>query len=88
MISYDPGFAIMREPEKGNAWCECAHNRDIEYEVDPNLRYFVMSQEVNDKYGIEYDSGEMLIYHPDFGHPNHGEDRCLWVAQTIDFDFE
>jgi hypothetical protein len=46
-----------------------------------------MSQEVNDKYGIGYDSGEMLIYHPDFGHPDHGEDRCLWVAQTIDFDF-
>jgi hypothetical protein len=80
-------FAVVREPDQGNPTCECAHNRDIELEVDPSLTYFVMSDDVNEKYGIDYDDGEMLIYSPDFGHPDHGDDRCLWVAQTIDFDF-
>lgn len=82
-------FATMREPEKGNALVECIHNRELEHEVNPKLRYFVMSDDVNEKFGIDYDNdGEMLIYHPDFGHPDMGDDRCLWVAQTIDFDFD
>lgn len=81
------GFARVREPETGEVWCACAHNRDLEYHVDPNLTYFVMSDEVNAKYDVDYEDGEMLIYSPDFGHPDHGDDRCLWIAQTIDFDF-
>jgi hypothetical protein len=81
-------FAKLREPEKGNAYVECVHNRDIEHEASGDFLFFVMSDEVNKKFGIDYDNdGEMLIYHPDFGHPDMGDDRCLWVAQTIDFDF-
>jgi len=80
-------FARVREPEKGNPFCECIHNRELEHEVNPELTYFVMSDDVHEKWGIDYENGEMLIYSPDFGHPDHGDDRCLWVAQTIDFDF-
>jgi hypothetical protein len=51
--------------------------------VDPELTYFVLSEEIREKFDIDYDLGEMLIYSPHF-EPNMS---CMWVAQTIDFDF-
>lgn len=77
-------FAKLRDAERGEASVDCAHNREIEASVDPDLTYIVMPEDVNKRYGIDYDNdGEMLIYSPDF----MTEYSCLWVAQTIDFDF-
>ena len=53
-------FARVREPEKGNPFCECIHNRELEHEVNPELTYFVMSDDVHEKWGIDYELGEML----------------------------
>lgn len=75
-------FARLREPEWGEAMVECIHNRAIERPVSTDL-FIVLEQEVRDKFGIRYDQGEMLIYNPKF----EAEMSCMWVAQTIDFDF-
>jgi hypothetical protein len=76
-------FAKVREPEMGNVMAECIANRDLEVELDPTLRYIVMSEEVHDKFKVDYDSGEMLIYSPYF----RKDLSCMWVVLTIDFDF-
>jgi hypothetical protein len=76
-------FAKLRAPETGLASVECIHNRDLERLVDPDLTYFVLSEEIREKFGIDYDDGEMLIYSPEF----EPDMSCMWVAQTIDFDF-
>lgn len=76
-------FARLRDSEDGEATVECIYNREIEAPVDDSLLFIVMGEEVNKKFDIDYDSGEMLIYNPDF-EPDYS---CLWVAQTIDFEF-
>lgn len=76
-------FAKLRGPEEGLAMVECIHNRDLERPVDTDRLYIVLEEEVRQKYGIDYDLGEMLIYSPQF----EPELSCMWVAQTIDFDF-
>ena len=76
-------FAKLREPEIGDAFVECIYNRQMEKAVDPKLTFFVLSEEAHEKFGIEYDNGEMLIYSPKF----ESDLSCAWVAQTIDFDF-
>jgi len=62
---------------------ECISNRELHALVDNTHLFFVMSQEIHEKYGINSDLGEMLIYSPHF----EPELSCMWVAQTIDFDF-
>lgn len=76
-------FAKLRAPEEGLAAVECIYNRDLDRYIDPDLLYFVMSEEVHEKFGVDYDLGEMLIYSPKFA----TDLGCMWVAQTIDFDF-
>ena len=76
-------FAKLREPEIGEAFAECVYNRDLEAEVDPTIRFMVMSEEVHDKFKVDFDDGEMLIYSPDF----RKDLSCMWIVQTIDFDF-
>jgi hypothetical protein len=76
-------FAKLRAPEWGTAVVECIHNRELERPVDPELTYFVLSEEIREKFNIDYDLGEMLIYSPSF----EPDMSCMWVAQTIDFDF-
>lgn len=77
-------FAMLREPEDGECMVECIYNRELEAEVPADMRFFVLSEEVHNKFGIDYDNGEMLIYSPEF----MKDLSCAWVAQTIDFDFE
>ena len=62
---------------------ECVHNRELMVPIKEDQLFFVMSEDVNKKFGIDYDLGEMLIYSPKF----EEHLACLWVAQTIDFDF-
>lgn len=76
-------MARLRDTELGNAVAECIYNRELEVEIDGGAYFFVLSPEVHEKFGIDYDKGEMLIYRPGF-QPQYG---CCWVAQTIDFDF-
>lgn len=76
-------FARLREPEAGIALVECSANRQMEKAVDPELLYFVLSEEVHEKLDVDYGDGEMLIYSPKF----ETELSCAWVAQTSDFDF-
>jgi hypothetical protein len=76
-------FAKLREPEWGEAMVECIHNRALEEIVDPALTYIVLGEHVRQSFGINYDQGEMLIYSPHF----RDDLGCMWVAQTIDFDF-
>lgn len=62
---------------------ECIHNRELMVPVKDDQLFFVMSEEIHEKFGIVYDHGEMLIYSPKF----EQDYSCMWVAQTIDFDF-
>ena len=62
---------------------DCVYNTDLSVPVKDDQLFFVMSEEVHQKFGVDYDNGEMLIYSPLF----EKEMSCMWVAQTIDFDF-
>ncbi len=62
---------------------ECVFNRELIADVDNTHLFFVLSEEVRKKFDIDYDLGEMLIYSPYF----EPDLSCMWVAQTIDFDF-
>lgn len=76
-------FARPRLDEDEIPLVECIHNRELMVPVKDDQLFFVMSEEVHEKFDIDYDLGEMLIYSPRFE-----EDLgCMWVAQTIDFDF-
>jgi hypothetical protein len=76
-------FARARlEPDEAIS-VDCIYNRELTAEVNTNNLFIVLSEDVREKYGIDYDLGEMLIYSPEF-EPELG---CMWVAQTIDFDF-
>lgn len=76
-------FAKLREPEWGTAVGECVYNRDLEADIDPTLTYIVLGEHVRKQFDIDYDLGEMLIYNPEF----EKDLSCMWVVQTIDFDF-
>jgi hypothetical protein len=62
---------------------ECVFNRERTADVDKDQLFFVLSEDVRKKFDIDYDLGEMLIYSPYF----EPALSCMWVAQTIDFDF-
>lgn len=62
---------------------ECIFNRELTSNIDSDQLFIVLSEDVRKKYDIDYDLGEMLIYSPYF----EPELSCMWVAQTIDFDF-
>lgn len=76
-------FARMRPQGDDMAMLECIYNRDLERMADPDLLYIVLPDDVSEKYGIDTDLGEYLIYSPHF----EPELSCMWVAQSIDFDF-
>lgn len=76
-------FARARIDDDSLPIVECIYNRELMVPVKTDQLFFVMSEEIHDKFGIVYDHGEMLIYSPTFEEDYH----CMWVAQTIDFDF-
>lgn len=76
-------FARMRPQDDDIAMLECIYNRDFERMANPELLYIVLSDEISMKYGIDTELGELLVYSPHF-EPELG---CMWVAQSIDFDF-
>lgn len=76
-------FARMRPQDDDMAMLECIFNRDLERMADPELLYIVLSDEVSKKYDVDTELGELLVYSP-FFEPELG---CMWVAQSIDFDF-
>lgn len=76
-------FAKARITDEDVPLVECVYNRDLMVPVLDDQLFFVMSEEIHEKFGIDYDCGEMLIYSPRF----ESDMTCMWVAQTIDFDF-
>lgn len=74
----------MRDPMEGSPELECIYNREItSYIGKDDQRFIVMSEELHEKYDVDYDAGEVLLYAPDF----RPDMSCMWVGQTIDFDF-
>jgi len=76
-------FARARFEDDSLPIVECIYNRDLMVPVKTDQLFFVMSEEIHDKYEVDYNLGEMLIYSPKF-EEDYG---CMWVAQTIDFEF-
>lgn len=77
-------FARLRDPERGSASLECAHNRELEADLEDTQLFIVLSEDAHRKFNVDYDNaGEVLIYSPHF----MKEYSCAWVGQTIDFDF-
>lgn len=77
-------FAVMRDPMLGSPELECVYNRELTTSIGrDDQRFIVMSEELHEKYGVDYDAGEVLLYAPDF----RPDIECMWVGQTIDFDF-
>lgn len=76
-------FARARITDESLPIVDCVYNTDLSVPVKDDQLFFVMSEEVHEKFGVDYDLGEMLIYSPRFEEDLH----CMWIAQTIDFDF-
>jgi len=78
-----PTMARPRDLRDGLAIVDCVHNTELSVPVKEDQLFFVMSEDVHKKFGVDYDEGEMLIYSPKF----EPQFSCMWIAQTIDFDF-
>lgn len=76
-------FAKLRDPQLGYTIVECVHNREVEEHLKSELLFHVLSDEVAERYGIDPQFGEILIYNPSF----RPDLSCAWVAYSIDFDF-
>jgi hypothetical protein len=62
---------------------ECIYNRELMVPVKTDQLFFVMSEEVHEKFDVRSDLGEVLIYSPVF-EEDYG---CMWVGLSIDFEF-
>lgn len=62
---------------------ECIYNRDLMVPVKTDQLFFVMNEEIHEKFGVRSDLGEVLIYSPTF----ETDYQCMWVGLSIDFDF-
>lgn len=76
-------FARARITDEDLPIVDCIHNTELSVPVVDDQLFFVMSEEIHKKFGVDYELGEMLIYSPKF----ESDLSCMWIAQTIDFDF-
>lgn len=76
-------FAKARINDHDLPIVDCVYNTDLSVPVKDDQLFFVMSEEIHRKFGVDPDLGEILIYSPKF----ESELSCMWIGQSIDFDF-
>ena len=77
-------FAVLRDPEVGATSLECIYNRTLTSDLDDgNMKFIVMSERVHELYEVDSDYGEVLLYSPHY----RPDLSCMWVGQSIDFDY-
>ncbi len=62
---------------------ECIHNRELMVPVKDRQLFFVMSEEIHEKFEVRSDLCEVLIDSPTF----EEHYSCMWVGLSIDFNF-
>lgn len=75
-------FARARIDEDSLPIVECIYNRELMVPVKTDQMFFVMSEDVHNKFGVRSDLGEVLIYSPLF----EEDYQCMWVGLSVDFD--
>ena len=75
-------FARARITDYDLPIVDCVYNTDLSVPVKDDQLFFVMSEEVHQKFGIDSKHGEMLIYSPKF----EEELSCMWIALQSDFE--